>query len=255
MLQTYIYIAQGSSCEMRIRCWSEKLMGKDHLRDARRWNDNTEINLIVVTSEGVKIIRPIQDRVLWHGDWLTFGFRTSRKCLGHVNNYHLSKHNPTLSVPRKVKVKLSLCFNWAPRHEGVLAVWRYSSTHSSTSALDGGEWSAWRPSRFTPRERAPGIQWIGGWVGPRAVLDVVVKRSRGSKPRTPIVQPAAQRYTDWAITAPVSAPLPYIIRVTKSRRMRGGRACSTHGRDEKSIQNFGRKPEGKRPFRRSKHRY
>jgi len=32
----------------------------------------------------------------------------------------------------KVKVKLSLCFffNWAPRHEGVLGEWRYSSTHS-----------------------------------------------------------------------------------------------------------------------------
>jgi len=24
----------------------------------------------------------------------------------------------------------SLCFNWAPRHEGVLWAWRYSSTHS-----------------------------------------------------------------------------------------------------------------------------
>jgi hypothetical protein len=33
----------------------------------------------------------------------------------------------------------------------------YSSTHSLTSALDGGEWSASRPGRFTPRERAPGI--------------------------------------------------------------------------------------------------
>jgi hypothetical protein len=25
--------------------------------------------------------------------------------------------------------------------------------------------------RFTPRERAPGTHWIGGWVGPRAGLD------------------------------------------------------------------------------------
>jgi hypothetical protein len=30
----------------------------------------------------------------------------------------------------KVKLKLSLCFNWAPRHGGVLGEWRYSSTHS-----------------------------------------------------------------------------------------------------------------------------
>jgi hypothetical protein len=32
------------------------------------------------------------------------------------------------------------------------------------------------PGRFTPRERAPGILWIGGWAGPRAGLDAVVRR-------------------------------------------------------------------------------
>jgi hypothetical protein len=92
----------------------------------------------------------------------------------------------------------------------------YSSTHSLTLALDGDEWSASCPCRFTRKERAlgtnwiggfnlrervPGIHWIGGWVGPRAVLDEVVKRKipsphRESNPRTPIVQPVAQRYTD-----------------------------------------------------------
>jgi hypothetical protein len=70
-----------------------------------------------------------------------------------------------------------------------------------TSALDGGEWLASRPGGSTPRERAPDTHWIGGWVGPRAVLDAVVKKkipipSRESSPRTPIVQPVAQRYTD-----------------------------------------------------------
>jgi hypothetical protein len=90
------------------------------------------------------------------------------------------------------KVKLSLCFfyNITPRHEGVLGEWRYSSTHSLISALDGGEWSASRPSRFTPRERAPGTHWIGGWVGPRAVLDAVLKRKKSSVParnRTPVI--------------------------------------------------------------------
>jgi hypothetical protein len=84
--------------------------------------------------------------------------------------------------------------------------WMYSSTHSLTLALDGDEWSASRPGRFTPRERAPGTQCIGGCVGLRAVLDAVVKRKipsprRESNPRTPIVQPVARRYTDWAITA------------------------------------------------------
>jgi hypothetical protein len=101
---------------------------------------------------------------------------------------------------------LSQCFNWAPRHEGVFGEWRYSSTHSLTSVLDGGEWSVSQPGRFTPREKAPGTHWIGGWVGSRAGLDAVVKRKipssrQESNPRTPIVQPVAQRYTNWAITA------------------------------------------------------
>jgi hypothetical protein len=33
--------------------------------------------------------------------------------------------------------------------------WRYNSTHSLTSVLDGGEWSASRPGRFTPRGKSP----------------------------------------------------------------------------------------------------
>jgi hypothetical protein len=105
----------------------------------------------------------------------------------------------------KVKLFLYFFLNWAPRHEGVLGELRYRSTHSLTSVLDGGEWSASRSSRFTSKERAPGTHWIGGWVGPRAVLDAVVKRKipsprRVSNSRTPTVQPVTQRYTDWAIT-------------------------------------------------------
>jgi hypothetical protein len=104
------------------------------------------------------------------------------------------------------KVKLSLCFNWAPRHEGDLVEWRYSSIHSLTAALVGDEWSASRPGRFTTRERTPGTHWTGGCVGPRALLNAAVERKipsprRESNPRTPIVQAIAQRYTDWAITA------------------------------------------------------
>jgi hypothetical protein len=70
-----------------------------------------------------------------------------------------------------------------------------------TSALAGGEWSASRLSRFTPRERVPGTHSIGDRVGLSAVLDMIVKRKipslrRESNPRTPIVQLVAQRYTD-----------------------------------------------------------
>jgi hypothetical protein len=50
---------------------------------------------------------------------------------------------------------------------GGMDVW----THVfSISGLVWGEWSASRPGRFTPGERAPGTHWIGNWVGPRASL-------------------------------------------------------------------------------------
>jgi hypothetical protein len=57
--------------------------------------------------------------------------------------------------------------------------------------LEGGELSASRPGHFTLGERAPGIYWIGGWVGrPRADMDAVVKRKvpsprRESNPNNP----------------------------------------------------------------------
>jgi hypothetical protein len=104
----------------------------------------------------------------------------------------------------KVKVKLSLCFNWAPRHEGVLGEWRHSSTHSLTSALDGGEWLASRPGRFIPKERAPVTLSIGGWVVPRAGLDAVMKKkfpapaeTRDSPSTSPHLSP-----NHWAISVP-----------------------------------------------------
>jgi hypothetical protein len=102
------------------------------------------------------------------------------------------------------KTKFSLCFsNWALCHEGILGEWRYSSTHSLTLALDVGDWSASCPGCFTPRERAPGTHWIGGWVSPRAVLDVVVRKIPiphwELNPRALIIQSVAQCYTNWAM--------------------------------------------------------
>jgi hypothetical protein len=54
------------------------------------------------------------------------------------------------------------------------------------------------PAALPPEKGAPGTHRIGGWVGPRAVLDAVVKRKipnllRESNPSTPIVQLVAQR--------------------------------------------------------------
>jgi hypothetical protein len=54
------------------------------------------------------------------------------------------------------------------RKEALWAERRYSSYSLSTSALDGGEWSASRTGlAFTPGERTPGTHCTGGWVGPR----------------------------------------------------------------------------------------
>jgi hypothetical protein len=61
--------------------------------------------------------------------------------------------------------------------------------HSLTSALGGSEWSALRPGRFTLRERALGTLWIGGYVGPRDVLDAVVKRKIPSPTGNRTIEP------------------------------------------------------------------
>jgi hypothetical protein len=44
-----------------------------------------------------------------------------------------------------------------------------------TSALVGGEWSAARPGRFIPGERAPVTHRLRGWVGLTADLDDMEK--------------------------------------------------------------------------------
>jgi hypothetical protein len=52
----------------------------------------------------------------------------------------------------------------APRHEDVVGV-EVQRHAFLTSALGGGEWSASRLGRFTPREGTPGTHWVGGCVG------------------------------------------------------------------------------------------
>jgi hypothetical protein len=51
---------------------------------------------------------------------------------------------------------------------------------------------------FTPRplysrRRAPGTRWIGGWVGPRAVLDAVVYRKKNPSLPLPEIEPRSSR--------------------------------------------------------------
>jgi hypothetical protein len=64
------------------------------------------------------------------------------------------------------------------------------------SALVGCEWLASHSGRFTLVEKAPGTRWIGGWVGPRAVLEDVKKRKlltlSGVEPRI-LVRPGSRQ--------------------------------------------------------------
>jgi hypothetical protein len=54
-----------------------------------------------------------------------------------------------------------------------------------TLALVGGEWSASRPGRFTPWERALGTDWIGGWVGPGRRGEQKILDPTGARTPTP----------------------------------------------------------------------
>jgi hypothetical protein len=95
----------------------------------------------------------------------------------------------------------------ATRHGGTWGERRYSSYSYLTSATRWGWVVSVTPRpRFTPGERSPGTHWIGGWVDPRAALDVGAKRKvlcpcRGSNLDHPIVQPVVRHYTAWATAA------------------------------------------------------
>jgi hypothetical protein len=86
-------------------------------------------------------------------------------------------------------------------HYAMKAYWgmEVQLQHSLTSALHGGDWSASRSGRFTPRERAPGTRLRGGWVGPRAVLDAVVKRKIPSFSRGEFANRMTVSFSEWTL--------------------------------------------------------
>jgi hypothetical protein len=85
--------------------------------------------------------------------------------------------------------------------------------------------SASRTGRFTPRKRAPGTHWIGGWVGPRAVVEAVVKRKfpapaenrnlepESSSPYPRTIPTELSRLTTKYIQAIYSNPTNYITTI------------------------------------------
>jgi hypothetical protein len=102
-----------------------------------------------------------------------------------------------------LKVKLPLCLT---KHN-VMEVYRGVEVLLNaflTSALDGGEWSASLPGRFISRGRSTGTHWIGGWVGPRAGLDVMLEETfpAPAVTRTPDHPARSPVLCHWAIPAP-----------------------------------------------------
>jgi hypothetical protein len=91
-------------------------------------------------------------------------------------NICLTKYFLVMPTFKKVKGKVFSVLLF--EHHAMKAYWRSGGIAPCILDLGTrlGEWSASRPGRFTPRERAPDTHWIGRWVGPRTVLDTVVKR-------------------------------------------------------------------------------
>jgi hypothetical protein len=132
------------------------------------------------------------------GKWLCRSSNKETDCTLFLKcSFGLSKNCRTLEIKllwtisvffcRLGKVKLSLCYNWAPPLEGVLGEW---IVVPEILDLDTRcERSALRPPCFIPTVKSPGIYWIGGWVGSRAGVDTVSKKipspRRDSNPDRP----------------------------------------------------------------------
>jgi hypothetical protein len=86
----------------------------------------------------------------------------------------------------------------------------YSSCSFTTSALDGGEWSASGPGRALPPGKGPPVPIVqeGRWapepVWTQRLEEKILCFCRGSNPDRPVVQSVARHYTDWA--TPVVTP-------------------------------------------------
>jgi hypothetical protein len=87
-------------------------------------------------------------------------------------------------------------------------------------ALDGSERSASHPNHFTPIERTPSTQWIGGWVGPRASLGTQAKKKNPRlcwelNPSCPVLR--LGHCTDWAISVPCYNTVTNKIQTSEKR--------------------------------------
>jgi hypothetical protein len=106
----------------------------------------------------------------------TQGLTTNTRSFYTTGFYSTSVVHQRQNALRKKYFKGLICVFNLFHDTYLFSVFKIFGNLFLTSALDGGEWLASRPGRFTPRERAPGTHLIGGWMGARAGLDAVVRR-------------------------------------------------------------------------------
>jgi hypothetical protein len=87
----------------------------------------------------------------------------------------------------------------ATRHGGAWGERRYSPYSFSTSALDGGEWSASRPGRSLAAGKGHPVSFVqeARWTPEPVWTQRLEEKSFApARDRTPVVQPVARYYTD-----------------------------------------------------------
>jgi hypothetical protein len=111
----------------------------------------------------------------------------------------ISSFRPTVTL-NKLTLKLKLS-HYTPRGR-LGGARRYTSYSFSTSALDGGEWSASRPARALAPGKGPPvlIVQVVGWahepVWTQKLEEKFFRLYRGSNLDRRVVQPVARHYTD-----------------------------------------------------------
>jgi hypothetical protein len=159
--------------------------------------------MIKVKRRSISVILEMKQRRLgngsgWRSSWyeMELSTQTRLRALSAHLKFRALLHSLHATLNIKVEgegeVVPVLCLT---EHHSMKAYW-YSSTHSLTSALDGGRWSDSRPDRFTPRERAPGTHWIEDWVVKRKIPSP----HRESNLITPIIHLVPRSKNAWSYT-------------------------------------------------------
>ena len=108
-----------------------------------------------IVSGGSVTIRPLDMATSWRHFYYILHWYTNK----HILHDHI-----------KVKVKVSLSMQW--RRIGRLKVQLHLFL---TSTLDGGDLLSSHPGHFSSLWENPGTQWIVGWLGSSASLDILEK--------------------------------------------------------------------------------